>query len=70
MKVGVNAVNPKVLSSLQIIPMLVLSSVTPSQLQPAPVEVKLRHALMISGLLLRQMFQEVLVKMSGSGGNG
>lgn len=56
--------------SLQTIPLLGLLSVTPSQLQPALVEVKLRHALMISGLLLRQMFQEVLVKMSGSGGSG
>lgn len=65
---GINAVHPKVLSSrLRILP-VALSSVTPAQLQP--VEVKLRRALMMSGLLLRQMFQEVLVKMSCWRGSG
>lgn len=50
--------------------LLALLSVSPSQPQPASVEVKHRLALMMSGLLLRQMFQEVLVKMSGLRGNG
>lgn len=40
------------------------------QLQPVPVKVRLRLVLMISGLLLGQMFQEVLVKMSASRGTG
>lgn len=63
-------VHSKVLSSRQRILLLGLLSVTSSFLQLTTVQVKLRHALMISGLLLRHMFQELLVKMSDSRGNG
>lgn len=50
--------------------LLVTLYVSLSQQHSATLEVKLRHALMISGLLLGQILQEVLVKMSGSKGNG